>query len=116
VDAPAPTPRLRLTGLVDAWDRADGIGRRELLGALFVELDISEGKFWRCRPQPDVADELLSHLREWEPVGPQLNSETGVPGVAPAGFEPAVSALRGLRPRPLDDGAVRWWAALGLNQ
>ena len=26
--------------------------------------------------------------------------------VAPAGFEPAISALRGLRPRPLDDGAV----------
>src|SRR5579859_6445192 len=30
--------------------------------------------------------------------------------VAPAGFEPAVSALRGLRPRPLDDGA-----AIGLT-
>jgi hypothetical protein len=27
-------------------------------------------------------------------------------GVAPAGFEPAISALRGLRPRPLDDGAT----------
>jgi hypothetical protein len=26
--------------------------------------------------------------------------------VAPAGFEPAISALRGLRPRPLDDGAT----------
>src|SRR5467141_2991405 len=26
--------------------------------------------------------------------------------VAPAGFEPAISALRGLRPRPLDDGAA----------
>ena len=25
--------------------------------------------------------------------------------VAPAGFEPAISALRGLRPGPLDDGA-----------
>lgn len=36
--------------------------------------------------------------------------------VAPAGFEPAISALRGLRPRPLDDGAAIWWAALGLNQ
>src|SRR5260370_1425948 len=27
-------------------------------------------------------------------------------GVAPAGFEPAISALKGPRPRPLDDGAV----------
>ena len=27
--------------------------------------------------------------------------------VAPAGFEPAISALRGLRPRPLDDGATQ---------
>ena len=25
--------------------------------------------------------------------------------VAPAGFEPAISALKGPRPRPLDDGA-----------
>src|SRR5712692_9783363 len=41
----------------------------------------------------------------------------GVELVAPAGFEPAISALRGLRPSPLDDGAtLRWWAALGLNQ
>ncbi len=29
--------------------------------------------------------------------------------VAPAGFEPAVSALRGLRPSPLDDGATFRW-------
>ena len=29
--------------------------------------------------------------------------------VAPAGFEPAVSALRGLRPGPLDDGATFRW-------
>ena len=36
--------------------------------------------------------------------------------VAPGGFEPPISALRGLRPSPLDDGATFWWAALGLNQ
>ena len=29
--------------------------------------------------------------------------------VAPAGFEPAISALRGLRPSPLDDGAIDEW-------
>ena len=26
--------------------------------------------------------------------------------VAPTGFEPATSALRGRRPKPLDDGAI----------
>src|SRR5207253_3638909 len=36
--------------------------------------------------------------------------------VAPAGFEPAISALRGLRPRPLDDGAMpATGAGLGSN-
>jgi hypothetical protein len=40
--------------------------------------------------------------------------------VTPAGFEPAISALRGLRPSPLDDGAIRyvflaWWAVEVLN-
>ena len=28
--------------------------------------------------------------------------------VAPTGFEPAISALRGRRPKPLDDGAMLW--------
>jgi hypothetical protein len=35
--------------------------------------------------------------------------------VAPAGFEPAISALRGLRPRPLDDGAALVFARDGAN-
>src|SRR5438128_565408 len=50
------------------------------------------------------------------PGWPGVRAATSV--VAPAGFEPAISALRGLRPRPLDDGATLrdWWAALGLNQ
>ena len=30
--------------------------------------------------------------------------------VAPTGFEPAISALRGRRPKPLDDGAT--WCAV----
>ena len=30
--------------------------------------------------------------------------------VAPAGFEPAISTLRGWHPWPLDDGALRWGA------
>jgi hypothetical protein len=35
--------------------------------------------------------------------------------VAPAGFEPAVSALRGLRPRPLDDGATQLVGGVGIE-
>ncbi len=32
---------------------------------------------------------------------------TGEKMVAPTGFEPATSALRGRRPKPLDDGAIK---------
>src|SRR5260370_15718638 len=35
--------------------------------------------------------------------------------VAPAGFEPAISALRRLRPRPLDDGATVLVGRLGFE-
>ncbi len=35
--------------------------------------------------------------------------------VAPAGFEPAISALRGLRPRPLDDGAAYLVGGIGFE-
>jgi hypothetical protein len=35
--------------------------------------------------------------------------------VAPAGFEPAISALRGLRPRPLDDGATFLVGGVGVE-
>ena len=35
--------------------------------------------------------------------------------VAPAGFEPAISALRGLRPSPLDDGATRLVGGVGVE-
>ena len=34
--------------------------------------------------------------------------------VAPAGFEPAISALKGPRPRPLDDGATLGTLVAGL--
>jgi hypothetical protein len=96
-------PVMQLSGLLDAWDQADALGRRELLVALFVELDVRDGAIWRIQPQPDVAAELWTHLQAGGFIHP---TETGSVGVAPAGFEPAISALRGLRPRPLDDGAT----------
>jgi site-specific DNA recombinase len=91
-------------GLLDAWDRSDALGRRELLAALFVELDVKGGEIWRARPQAEIAAELWTHLQAWTKAPADL--KTGVLDVAPAGFEPAISALRGLRPRPLDDGAA----------
>ena len=35
--------------------------------------------------------------------------------VAPKGFEPSTSALRGRRPKPLDDGAT-WWFDMRRNR
>src|ERR1700674_1619526 len=84
----------------------DGLGRRELLAALFIELDVRVGQLWRVHPQPEVAAELWAHLREWTVGWQSAPPATGVLEVAPAGFEPAISALKGPRPRPLDDGAT----------
>ncbi len=46
---------------------------------------------------------------------------SAVPVVAPTGFEPATFALRGRRPKPLDDGAIKKaakhvaWVKLGSS-
>jgi DNA invertase Pin-like site-specific DNA recombinase len=87
----ADEPLLRLTGLLDAWDRSDPIGRHQLLGVLFVELDVRDGQVWRCHPQPEIAAELMEHLKHWTP-GWQV--EKGVLEVAPAGFG-ATAAISG---------------------
>ena len=65
----------------------------------------------RCKPRARLTSGVKTSSG---PGWPGVRAATSV--VAPAGFEPAISALRGLRPRPLDDGAAYWWAALGLNQ
>ena len=47
------------------------------------------------------------------------NSHTGTSRqkvVAHAGFEPAISALRGRRPSPLDECAIAWLGILDSNQ
>jgi hypothetical protein len=54
---------MTFTGLLDAWDRTDALGRRELLFTLFADLDVRAGKIWRCQPQPETATELWSHLK-----------------------------------------------------
>jgi hypothetical protein len=75
---------MKLIGLLDTWDRTDALGRRELLAALFVALDVRHGMIWRGRPQPDVAVELLAHLEHLR-FGWQANTEIGSVGVAQAG-------------------------------
>ena len=72
--------------MLDAWKRADGLGRRELLAALFVELDVRDGELWRVNPQPDVAAELWTHLREWGFSSDLANSENGCTGSSPGGI------------------------------
>ena len=82
--------------------------------------DPAEARVERLTRNPrSVASEsaAISSARRSHSSAKRVLGRTGVL-VAPAGFEPAISALRGLRPRPLDDGATLrdWWAALGLNQ
>ena len=57
-----------------------------------------------------MAPGLANDLAEWGGIGVESRRV-----VAPAGFEPAISALRGLRPRPLDDGAVSCFLVGGIG-
>src|SRR5215472_2948079 len=94
-----------------------GVGEKHDVGCTAFRLDLAE------TPTPDTdAVERVRHSFEPLPAGlgqglvRMAHFQRPWSLVAPAGFEPAISALRGLRPRPLDDGAAIWWAALGLNQ
>src|SRR5579884_3847540 len=75
---------------VGGWEPPDGVGtgdrRFRVAGAWTRSADRGRGR------TPSTGT---------EPTG---SAEPAVM-VAPAGFEPAISALRGLRPSPLDDGA-----------
>jgi hypothetical protein len=104
-----------LTGLTEAWDTGDPAIRRQLLRTPFAVLDVKESRIVGYRPRPEVASEVIRYLEGWTPPGWERaaeadttdppEAENGIANVAPAGFEPAISALRGLRPGPLDDGA-----------
>ena len=84
-DQPIAQPTMRLSGLVDAWDRGDALGRRELLATLFVELDVRDGAIWRGRPQPEIASELSAYLEEWPlPLLTDLPNRFG--GSSPGGI------------------------------
>ena len=45
----------------------------------------------------------IRRLSHWTPGSTAARTSAGVP---PAGFEPAISTLKGWRPRPLDDGGA----------
>ncbi len=55
------------------------------MAALFIELNVREGKIWRGRPQSDVAAELWQQLQAW-PLGWQPNSDDGFGGSSPGGI------------------------------
>src|SRR5665213_2345191 len=71
-------------------------------------LTVNESESTAMRPRYFLVSLLTSSIVQ--KVAPLVNSAGALSRlmkvVAPAGFEPAISALRGLRPRPLDDGAA----------
>ena len=104
-EAAALPERLRdLPGdLLGAWEAAVPAFKRGLFATFFEELDVEDGEVVGCKLQP-----AMSFLTE----AIEASADRSV-DVAPAGFEPAISALRGLRPGPLDDGAVAKRRAVG---
>jgi hypothetical protein len=74
------------------------------------EIEVADGHIVGYKPRQEVASEVirimsrLDELKMRAQEGP-ARTNVAIANVAPAGFEPAISALRGLRPSPLDDGA-----------
>ncbi|HKT82785.1 MAG TPA: recombinase family protein, partial [Solirubrobacterales bacterium] len=78
-----------LGSLMSAWDTGSPQTRRELLAAFFQDIDVLDNQVEAVRPREDRAAEVAALLDR---------AFDSFVGVAPAGFEPAISALRGLRP------------------
>ncbi len=103
---------------LEAMCQQDNLARNRLLeqiSALQGELD----NLARAIARSGHSETLLGMLQEKEAQVRQLRTELAMiperksarsldpaDAVAPGGFEPPISALRGLRPRPLDDGAA----------
>jgi DNA invertase Pin-like site-specific DNA recombinase len=74
-----------LTGLVEAWDRGDGVTRRELLARFFSDIHIRDGRVNGCTPRPDklqAVDKLINAIRNKVSVS-----------VGGDGFEPTASSV-----------------------
>lgn len=67
--AAPPEPRLTLTGLVDAWDADDALTRRQLLWALFDELDVRGQAITAGLPRREVEVEVAGYLANWTVAG-----------------------------------------------
>ena len=94
-----------IDNIADAYLRANERERSMWNEAVFARIWVGDREVKRTDFRDMFASILSDTSSNWASL------------VAPAGFEPAISALRGLRPSPLDDGASNgWWAALGLNQ
>jgi hypothetical protein len=61
-----PTPTIRLTGLVQAWDTGDMLTRRNLISALFEVIEVVKGgRIVGMKPRSEVAAELAHYLAGW---------------------------------------------------
>ncbi len=78
---PAREPPIVLDDILVAWNEADPQGRRELLGALFDELDVQDGRIVGYKPSYDHAAEIAALMER------AFERRTGVRGCATVGRE-----------------------------
>jgi hypothetical protein len=105
-DVPVDTAIFPLGSLMEGWNSDDKRTRRDLLATFFDELTVLDGQIFEVVPRKDREAQVAELLEQ---------AFKGIVGVAPAGFEPAISALRGLRPSPLDDGATCLVGGVGVE-
>jgi DNA invertase Pin-like site-specific DNA recombinase len=89
--------RIRLAGVLDAWQAGDAVSKRDLLGTLFDEIDVHGGQIVAVKPRGDLLAEVSELIDRAYENPPQVGSESLL-GVGREGVEPPKLSRRFYRP------------------
>jgi hypothetical protein len=88
-------PPIVLDNILDAWNDADNQGRREMLGALFDELDVADNRIVGYKPRCDYETDVAALM---ECVFERRTAVRGCSMVGREGVEPPQLSRRFYRP------------------
>jgi DNA invertase Pin-like site-specific DNA recombinase len=109
LSAPTLQPSIVLADVLAIWNQADARVRRDLLGALFDELDVWNGRIVGYKPRQDHAAEVVALM---ERVHAARRTARGLSMVGREGVEPPQLSRRFYRPLGSPHALCRPTAAL----
>jgi hypothetical protein len=86
-DGDPPRRRIRLGGVLEAWQAGDSVSRRDLLATLFDDMDVRDGQIVAVKPRSNLVAEV-SELIDHAYGDPPLTGSESLLGVGREGFEP----------------------------